>query len=164
MGFTRKHASSLPIGLNPGTGAITSQFHVVFDDWFSTVSSTAEQLPDFNSPEWIAIFGDSEYQYPLDHDPVGNIEVAPFDPPLSVDSYDLRDSRYQPDTHRQDHSSQQREPLSTPQSSQQREMARSTAPAPTTTHDDTASQDPNFDQSGRQLTSGPHRTAPAPLL
>ena len=52
--------------LNVATGYITPQFHVVFDDWFTTVTSTADTLPDFNSPEWSQIFGDSHYQYPFD--------------------------------------------------------------------------------------------------
>jgi hypothetical protein len=73
MGMSKKHASTVPIGLNPGTGAITSNYHVIFDDWFSTVASSIEQLPDLNSDEWKVIFGNSEYQYPLDHDPIGNM-------------------------------------------------------------------------------------------
>jgi hypothetical protein len=91
-----RHASSIPIGLNPGSGAITSNFHVVFDDWFGTVLSTVKQLPDLNSVELKAIFGDSEYQYPLDNDPIGNAGTAPYDPPLSMDSFNIDDSRCLP--------------------------------------------------------------------
>jgi hypothetical protein len=93
MGHSKRHASTVPIGLNRGSGAITSNFHVVFDDWFATVSSTVEQLPDLNSVEWKAIFGDSEYQYPLDNDPIGNVGTASYDPPLSMDSFDIDDSQ-----------------------------------------------------------------------
>ena len=39
MGFSPDLSTSAPLVLNLETGAITSQFHVVFDDWFSTVSS-----------------------------------------------------------------------------------------------------------------------------
>jgi hypothetical protein len=95
MGFSKRHASTVPLGLNSATGSITSQYHVVFDDWFSTVSSTTESLPDMNSDEWKNIFGDSEYQYSLDHDPVGPSEFPPYDPPLSVDSYYVDNGRYQ---------------------------------------------------------------------
>ena len=68
MGLSDKHASTVPMVLNVATGYITPQFHVVFDDWFTTVTSTADTLPDFNSPEWSQIFGDSHYQYPFDDD------------------------------------------------------------------------------------------------
>ena len=67
MGLSDKHASTVPMVLNVATGYITPQFHVVFlDDWFTTVTSTAAALPDFDSPEWSQIFGDSHYQYPFD--------------------------------------------------------------------------------------------------
>ncbi|KAI2496717.1 hypothetical protein MHU86_17764 [Fragilaria crotonensis] len=49
MGLSSKHASTVPIVLNPSTGYITPQFHIVFDDWFSTITSSLESLPDFNS-------------------------------------------------------------------------------------------------------------------
>ena len=61
MGNSAKHASTVPLVLNPETGAITAQFHVVFDDWFATVTSTGtgKDLPDFNAAEWKKMFGDS---------------------------------------------------------------------------------------------------------
>ena len=52
MGLSSKHATSIPLVLNPETGSLTPPFHVVFDDWFATVASSVESLPDFNSPEW----------------------------------------------------------------------------------------------------------------
>lgn len=39
MGFSHLHSSDVPLVLNLQTGSITPQFHVVFDDYFSTVSS-----------------------------------------------------------------------------------------------------------------------------
>jgi hypothetical protein len=68
MGLLSKHASTVPIILNPDTGAITTVFHVVFDDWFATVVSSEDSLPNFNSDEWSRMFGDSMYQYPLDEE------------------------------------------------------------------------------------------------
>lgn len=61
MGNSAKHASTVPLVLNPETGAITAQFHVVFDDWFATVTSTGtgKDLPDLNSDDWKRMFGDS---------------------------------------------------------------------------------------------------------
>ena len=76
VGMSRKHASTVPMVLNLETGAITPQFHVVFDDWFATVTSDPASLPDFGSPEWDKVFGDSTYQYFFDDD------TAPDDGPL----------------------------------------------------------------------------------
>jgi hypothetical protein len=39
LGLSLQHASEVPLVLNLGTGEITTQFHVVFDDLFTTVSS-----------------------------------------------------------------------------------------------------------------------------
>ena len=68
MGLLSKHASTVPIILNPDTGAITTAFHAVFDDWLATVVSSEDSLPNFNSDEWSRMFGDSMYQYPLDEE------------------------------------------------------------------------------------------------
>ena len=51
MGHSPKHASTVPLVLNPATGAISAQFNVVFDDYFTTVAAGTDQLPDFNSSE-----------------------------------------------------------------------------------------------------------------
>ena len=80
MGLSPKHASSVPLVLNPSTGAMTGQFHVVFDDWFATVSTSVDQLPDFNSDEWVKMFGDSTYQYPLDDDDLAQLQRESADP------------------------------------------------------------------------------------
>jgi hypothetical protein len=68
MGNSMKHASTVPLVLNPETGAITADFHDMFDDWFATVTSMENELPDLNSDEWKHMFGESTYQYPLDDD------------------------------------------------------------------------------------------------
>ncbi len=82
VGFSPNHASSVPMVLNPMTGTITPQFHIVFDDWFDTVSSTSDDLPDYHSPEWYKLFGNSEYQYILDNDD-DNIDAD--SPPTNAD-------------------------------------------------------------------------------
>ena len=67
LGFSDKHASSVPlVALNPQTGYITPQFRIVFDDWFATVSASADDLPNFNDASWHRMFKDSTYQYILD--------------------------------------------------------------------------------------------------
>ena len=59
MGVSPNHASSVPLVLNLDTGAITAQYHIVFDDWFATVPTDTEAIPDFNSDTWAKLFGDS---------------------------------------------------------------------------------------------------------
>ena len=62
MGLSPDHASTVPLVLNLDTRAITPQFHVVFDDWFTTVTTSVDDLQDFNSGTWSKMFIDSEYQ------------------------------------------------------------------------------------------------------
>ena len=66
MGLSNRHATTVPLVLNPSTGYITPQFHVVFDDWFSTIATSVEDVPDFTSTEWDQLFGESRYQYTED--------------------------------------------------------------------------------------------------
>ncbi len=68
LGRADEYASSVYSLLNLQTGSIAPQYHVVMDDWFATVSSTAAALADFNSPEWIEMFGKSDLQYFGDDD------------------------------------------------------------------------------------------------
>jgi hypothetical protein len=39
LGLIQHHAIEVPLVLNLGTGSVTTQFHVVFDDLFTTVPS-----------------------------------------------------------------------------------------------------------------------------
>ena len=66
VGVAPTYASTVPLVLNPSTGSITPQFHVVFDDNFSTVNGDPRQLPDYNSDEWYKLFGESTFQYVID--------------------------------------------------------------------------------------------------
>ena len=68
MGLSPDHASTVPLVFNLDTSAITPQFHVVFDGWFTTVTTSIDDLPDFNSTTWAKMFGDSEYQFIRDED------------------------------------------------------------------------------------------------
>ena len=78
VGMSKKHASSVPLCLNPSSGAITSQFHIVFDSEFATVATNVDDLPDFGSDEWTKLFGDSVYQYVLD-DPTDPLHPSTAD-------------------------------------------------------------------------------------
>jgi hypothetical protein len=51
MGVSETHTFSIPMVLNPVTGAITNPFHVVFDDCFVTVAASVKDLPSFQSNE-----------------------------------------------------------------------------------------------------------------
>ena len=68
VGFSRVHSSDVPLVLNTRTGYISPQYHVVFDDTFSTVvsHSSQEEPPSF----WNDIELDSfTYQVPRDNPP-----------------------------------------------------------------------------------------------
>jgi hypothetical protein len=50
MGLILQYASEVPHVLNLGTRSITMQFHVVFDDKFSTVISIEKET--YTPPHW----------------------------------------------------------------------------------------------------------------
>ena len=68
VGTSSAHASTVGLCLNLSTGAISPQYHVVYDDEFTTVGSTTEALEAISSPEWQKLFGDSIFQYVQDDD------------------------------------------------------------------------------------------------
>jgi hypothetical protein len=70
----------VPLVLKLESGAITPQFHVTFDDWFATVVADPSKFPDFDSPDWHALFGDSAYQYLRTNE---DDEVQEVPPPTS---------------------------------------------------------------------------------
>ena len=88
VGMSKKHASSVPMCLNLDTGAITPQFHVVFDEEFATVASNPVELPPFDSDAWHRLFGDSVYQYVLDDDDQSQQDHQPVEsiPPPRMES------------------------------------------------------------------------------
>ena len=77
VGKSPFHASSVPFVLNPDTGYVSAQFHVVYDDWFATVTTCEEDLPDFNSKEWHNLFGESVYQYTIPYETEEDGQDAP---------------------------------------------------------------------------------------
>jgi Zinc knuckle len=79
VGFSDKRTSTVPLLLNPRTGAIVTNYHVVFDDWFTTVSSDPSRLPDFGTDEWERLFGDSAFQFVLDESDVELLALAEED-------------------------------------------------------------------------------------
>ena len=91
MGFSPDHSSSVPLVYNPVTGSITPQFHIVADNWFATVATKPEDLPDFDSDEWNKLFGDSSYQYVVHDDSEDIVEPMPL--PATVTQRALRVTR-----------------------------------------------------------------------
>ncbi len=59
LGFSDKQARSVPFILNPHTGYIIPQIHILFDR-FATV-------PASNDDSWLQLFKDSTYQHVIDH-------------------------------------------------------------------------------------------------
>ena len=41
-----EHSTNVRLVLDTSSGSITPKFHIVFDDWFSTVTSSADTLSD----------------------------------------------------------------------------------------------------------------------
>lgn len=93
LGRSSSHASNVPLVLNFATGSITPQFHVVFDDWFATVNTSVDELPDFSSKEWTHLFGDTEFQYVLDEADMSALRELSDDLENSIDSQNADFSR-----------------------------------------------------------------------
>ena len=68
VGLSKRHSSKAPLVLNLESGYITPQFHVVHDDFFATVSSTPDLIPNFNSDVWKHLFGSATHYLSEDLD------------------------------------------------------------------------------------------------
>ena len=90
MGPSPIHASSVPLDLRPSSGAITPQFHVVFDDWLATIATSQEDAPDFGSDTWARLFGDSLSRY--DNDDLDEDDNGVDQPPPSMREQQVADS------------------------------------------------------------------------
>jgi hypothetical protein len=80
VGLSSLHANSVPLVLNPSTGSITPQWNIIFDDWFATVTSSPDDLLDFNEAEWAQLFGVSTYHHPFDSDDLQSMDDVPVHP------------------------------------------------------------------------------------
>ena len=67
FGLSMVHSSKVPQVLNLTTGSITTQFHVVFDDLFSTVSSIARE--DQPPSHWSDLCLENTELIPMDNPP-----------------------------------------------------------------------------------------------
>ena len=68
VGLSKRHSSKAPLVLNLESGYISPQFHVVHDDFFATVSSTPDLIPNFNSDVWKNLFGSATHYLSEDLD------------------------------------------------------------------------------------------------
>ena len=88
MGFSQVHSSLVPLVLNVSTGKISPQYHVVFDDEFSTVNSLPTE--DSLDIQWTRIFKlDKEFYLDLEYDEDGNLITSDW-PNLSPEWLDPR--------------------------------------------------------------------------
>jgi hypothetical protein len=62
VGVSSRHSSTVGLIRNLTTGYVSPQFHVVFDDWFETVTAPADRTP----PEWEELVAFSRFQNVLD--------------------------------------------------------------------------------------------------
>ena len=81
LGVSPFHASTVHLVLNPSTGSITPQYHLVFDDTFSTVFSDGQ----FDEASWLSLLHHGHELHAAIHpDSTGNItlppDCVPFDP------------------------------------------------------------------------------------
>jgi hypothetical protein len=65
MGFSHLHSSEVPLVLNLATSSITPQYHVAFDDHFSTVISVEREM-DPPEHDWAELCLDNTTFIPLD--------------------------------------------------------------------------------------------------
>jgi hypothetical protein len=84
LGLASRYASSVPLVLNPNTSHIFPQFHVIFDDLFTTVLSQSQE--DEPPKEWEELCITSRYQSTFDD----NDPIRLADEWLSSDELDLR--------------------------------------------------------------------------
>ena len=70
VGFSPRHSSLVPLVLKPRTGKISPQFHVVLDDWFTSVLSVGAD-DAFEPSMWQTLFSHLHYRYMFDdHDAI----------------------------------------------------------------------------------------------
>ena len=89
LGRSLRHASSAALIRNLKTGSISTQFHCVFDDWFTTVSSNDAIDRESEPKEWIEILITSREKLTEDED-----EAPPLSDEWLTDEEKLVKERY----------------------------------------------------------------------
>jgi hypothetical protein len=65
---SNKHANTVPLVLNPESGVISLQFHVVVDKWFAAIALSTGEIPDFTKEDWMKLFGENDHHYIWDEE------------------------------------------------------------------------------------------------
>ena len=69
LGWSPRHASTVPLVLNLTTGHVSPQFHVLFDDGFTSVDSSEQSIDDgIESEEWQDILSNGRFLVTFDDD------------------------------------------------------------------------------------------------
>jgi regulator of replication initiation timing len=92
MGVSDKHSSTVPLVLNPETGVISPQFHVVVDEWFATIATSTGEMPDFSKEEWTKMFGENAHHYIWDENDEADDEQN-YLPSPELEAIDRREQR-----------------------------------------------------------------------
>ncbi len=71
LGFSRNHSSTIGLLRNLRTGSISPQFHVVFDELFTTVHSVAE-----DDDTWVELFVSKREYYGPDEEEEDDNTIA----------------------------------------------------------------------------------------
>lgn len=143
LGFSKEHASTIGLIRNIRTGYISPQFHVVYDELFTTVAS--DHSLDLDE-HWIELFLNSREAYLDSHDESVDGPLPALDPDFQPPGYE--DHSKQGEV-RQDHHVGQGEPSQPVQVPELR--SRETAP----TH---ASQDDHFHGGDDDFQEAPQAT------
>ena len=89
-GMSEKHARNVPSVLNFETGNITTQWNLVFDDWFATVTTNVNDMPNFHADKWSKMFGTSTHNSKPDDEVEESLQqpVQPIAREIKDDSMD----------------------------------------------------------------------------
>ena len=80
LGMSRRHASTIGLVRNLRTGSISPQFHVVYDEWFTTLPS-AVRVDDLQAPDdWIDLLTYSRDRFVTDNGTVPPLSEEWLDP------------------------------------------------------------------------------------
>ena len=86
LGFSANHSSNVALVLNRRTGAISPQYHVVFDDYFHTVRGASATIEvDLNAIDWDTFITPANSERYLDEVDRDIHPPPPLDPEWTVD-------------------------------------------------------------------------------
>ena len=86
VGMSEKHAGNAPPVLNFDTGNITAQWNLVFDNWFTTVTTNVDDMPNFHADKWSKMFGTSTHNSKPD-----NEVEEPLQQPVQPIAHEIKD-------------------------------------------------------------------------